>query len=442
MINTAIVLAGGFGTRLQSVVKDLPKPMAEISGKPFLEYLLSYLQKQGIQKLILSVGYKWETVKNYFGDFFGEMKLDYSVEEEPLGTGGAILKAVQSSEEKEFFIFNGDTFFNIDLKEFDSRRRMRDARLSFALKRMKNFDRYGVVKTDASHRVISFEEKKFYEEGDISGGIYILKRELFSGLNLPEKFSFEKDVMEKYCGQIPFSGFSFDDYFIDIGIPEDYARAQTELPNLFTISGKRTTTSRFRPPTSDLSAVAFAKAGMRLPIDKTWTLFLDRDGVINKKIEGDYVRNLDQFEWLDGVQESLVKLSGIFGKVIIVSNQQGIGKGLMTKDDVESIHEHIIKTIAKKGGRVDSIYYAPNLKSDNSSTRKPATGMALQAKKDFPEVDFSKSIMVGDSMSDMEFGKKAGMKTVFISHGKQTEKNELIDFICSDLKDFSKKVAN
>lgn len=424
MINTAIVLAGGFGTRLQAVVKDLPKPMAEISGKPFLGYLLSYLLQQGIRKAILSVGYKWETVKNYFGDFYGELKLDYSIEEEPLGTGGTIFKAVQNSEEKEFFIFNGDTFFNIDLGEFYLKRTMEDVKLSVALKRMKNFDRYGTVKTDASHRIISFEEKKFYGEGDINGGVYILKRELFSGMNLPEKFSFEKDVMEKYYNQIPFSGFAFNDYFIDIGIPEDYMRAQQELPQILS--------KHISHHTAHVTP---------LPIDKTWTLLLDRDGVINKKIDGDYVRSVDQFEWLDGVPRALCTLSGVFGRIIIVSNQQGVGKGLMTMKHVETIHNHIIKTVHDLGGRIDGIYFAPQLKTENSPMRKPGIGMALQAKKEFPEIDFTKAIMVGDSLSDMEFGKKAGMKTVFISHGKHTVKNELIDFVCSDLKDFSKLVA-
>src|SRR5262249_30391100 len=143
--------------------------------------------------------------------------------------------------------------------------------------------------------------------------------------------SFEKDVLEKYCDQIFMTGISFDDYFIDIGIPEDYQRAQTELPELFA--------SHFSPFT----------------FDGAWTLFLDRDGVINKKIEGDYVRDLSQFEWLGGVKESLVKLSRIFGRIIIVSNQQGVGKGLMSMRNVETIHNHIVKTIHDLGGRIDQI---------------------------------------------------------------------------------------
>lgn len=229
MITAAIILAGGFGTRLQSVVKDRPKPMADINGKPFLQHLLDYLILQDINTCILSVGYKWETIQEYFGSSYRSMSLSYVVEETPLGTGGAILKAVQSSEEEEFFVFNGDTFFAIDLALFYQQHHQHTSLLSLALKSMSNFDRYGVVVTDANGRVTSFEEKKFYASGNINGGIYLLKRKIFDQLELPEKFSFEKEVMEKQYANIPFQGVVFDDYFIDIGIPEDYERAKHEL---------------------------------------------------------------------------------------------------------------------------------------------------------------------------------------------------------------------
>ena len=175
-----------------------------------------------------------------------------------------------------------------------------------------------------------------------------------------------------------------------------------------------------------------------LHIDKSWTLFLDRDGVINKKIDGDYVRNSNQFVWLPGVQEALKKLSSVFGRIIIASNQQGIGKGLMTNEQVEVIHDYIRDSISRSGGRIDGVYYAPQLESDHSQFRKPNIGMALQARKDFPNIDFSKSIMAGDSITDMEFGKKAGMTTVYILNGKiGSPDNDLVDFVCNSLLDFS-----
>ncbi len=152
-----------------------------------------------------------------------------------------------------------------------------------------------------------------------------------------------------------------------------------------------------------------------LNIDKSWTLFLDRDGVINKRLEGDYVKTLAEFEFIDGVPEAMKILSNIFGKIVIVTNQQGIGKGLYTENDLNIIHHYLADEIEKHEGRIDKIYFSPHLASANHPTRKPGIGMALDAKKDFPDIDLSRSIMVGDSMSDMQFGRTAGMTTVFIS---------------------------
>lgn len=174
---------------------------------------------------------------------------------------------------------------------------------------------------------------------------------------------------------------------------------------------------------------------MNLPIsseiDKAWTLFLDRDGVVNKRKEGDYIRSVDEFQFLDGVIASLAKLSEIFGLIIIVSNQQGVGKKLMSEEDLQKIHQFLIKNVKAGGGRIDAIYYAPQLVQENSAFRKPNIGMALQAKKDFPQIDFRKSIMVGDSLSDMEFGKKANMITVFLTQNGGNFPNT--DFVLENL---------
>ncbi len=154
---------------------------------------------------------------------------------------------------------------------------------------------------------------------------------------------------------------------------------------------------------------------MQTTFDKSWTLFLDRDGVINKKPPVDYVRNWSEFSFAPGVLEALPKLSGIFSKIVVVTNQQGIGKGLYTPDDLNVIHSNMLKHIQKAGGRIDNIYYCPILAAENPICRKPNTGMAIQAKTDYPEIDFNKSVMVGDSVSDMEFGEKLGMYLVYIA---------------------------
>lgn len=168
-------------------------------------------------------------------------------------------------------------------------------------------------------------------------------------------------------------------------------------------------------------------------IDKSWSLFLDRDGVINRRIPDDYVRSVEQFEWLPGVLESLIRCSNHFGRIIIVTNQQGIGKGLMSEQDLRDIHTHLIQRVHDSGGRIDAIYHCPELAADNPECRKPETGMFKQACKDFPEISASKSLMVGDSPSDMEFGRKAGMKNIAIGDRLNKEAaahhfNTLLDF--------------
>jgi D-glycero-D-manno-heptose 1,7-bisphosphate phosphatase len=180
-----------------------------------------------------------------------------------------------------------------------------------------------------------------------------------------------------------------------------------------------------------------------LKIDKTWSLFLDRDGVINKRIVGGYVQSWEQFEFLPGVPVALKLLAGNFSRILVVSNQQGVGKGLITDKDVKAIHTRMAEEIAKEGGSVDTIYYCPSLEEDNSILRKPNIGMALKARKDYPDINFKRSIMVGDSISDMIFGRRLKMKTVFLSNDIAVIRKgaEFIDFVYEDLLDFANSLT-
>ena len=149
-------------------------------------------------------------------------------------------------------------------------------------------------------------------------------------------------------------------------------------------------------------------------IDKTWTLFIDRDGVINHEKKADYIRNWEEFVFYDGVLEALAILNNLFGVIVMVTNQKGVGKQIMTIQDLNVIHHNMLNAIVENKGRVDKIYYCADLE-DNSPNRKPNPGMAHQAKNDFEEIDFSKSIMVGNKLSDMNFGRNAGIHTVFVA---------------------------
>jgi histidinol-phosphate phosphatase family protein len=181
-----------------------------------------------------------------------------------------------------------------------------------------------------------------------------------------------------------------------------------------------------------------------LNINKTWTLFLDRDGVINLHYPNDYVKRWDEFYFLEGIMDALRSLSEIFRRIIVVTNQQGVGKALMTEDDLKFIHDEMLKEVRKYGGRIHAIYSAIDLvEKDIKQLRKPNTGMAKRAKKDFPEIDFAKSIIVGDNITDMQFGRSCGMITVFVGDIAKIgmEHRGLIDVQCESLPNFANKLA-
>jgi D-glycero-alpha-D-manno-heptose 1-phosphate guanylyltransferase len=229
MIRECIVLAGGLGTRLRSVVADKPKCMAPVNDRPFLYYLLQYLIRQGITHVVLSLGYKSEQVIEWCGQADLPLQFSYAIEAEPLGTGGAILNAVSHLKENECFIVNGDTFFDVSLPAFHNFHQQAHSKLSLALKPMRQFERYGSVQLDKDARINAFLEKKYCEEGLINGGVYLTSRAYMESLQLPAQFSFEKEVLEPQVKNGQLYGFISDTYFIDIGIPADYEQVQTDF---------------------------------------------------------------------------------------------------------------------------------------------------------------------------------------------------------------------
>lgn len=230
-IKECIILAGGLGTRLRSEVSDLPKCMAPVAEKPFLHWVLQYLLAQKISNFVLSVGYMHESIESYIAKEYKDLPVTFSIETEPLGTGGAVKKALQLCTEENVLVINGDTLFEADLQRLYNYHLENKAACTLALKPMENFDRYGVVITDEANTILSFQEKKYTETGLINGGIYILNATAFKQLHLPEKFSFEKDYLEKYTGSHKMIGIPDTGYFIDIGIPEDFKKANRDLKN-------------------------------------------------------------------------------------------------------------------------------------------------------------------------------------------------------------------
>ena len=406
MFSEVVILAGGFGTRLSHVLGNVPKPMAPVYGKPFLTYLLRRLEEAGAKHIILATGYRHEVIEHYFGSRYRSLQISYSHEERPLFTGGAVLQASRMVRGDDFLVLNGDTLFDIDFDALCTFHRTHSSAVSLALREVDDTARYGAVRTDGDS-VVAFQEKDASAgTGVINGGVYAIRRDWLQGLNMPEKFSFEKAVLQAMVGTRCFYGMAFHDYFIDIGVPEDYYRAQREFAGMF-------------------------------PADTN--LFLDRDGVLNRRIEGDYVRCWQQWEWLKGAKETVAVLSRRFVHTFIVSNQQGIGKGLFSMEDADDIHRHVLAEVEAAGGHIHHIYICPDLKDSGSENRKPAIGMALQACADYPGVQLTDSVMIGDSVSDMLFGRQAGMRCIYLTNGELVpeEVRDYTDLVCIDLADAS-----
>ena len=475
-----IVLAGGLGTRLRSVIHEIPKCLAPIAsasisdlaerasgwsvppganekadapsgwsvppgakkrpmppggtdapgvGVPFLCYLLEWLSGYPVEHVVFSVGYLREQVIDFIQSRQWPFSYDFAVEQTPLGTGGGIRLALEKCHGDHVFVVNGDTFYPVDLTVFSF-----DKPITLALKPMKDFDRYGTVVIDNCHsehneesvserpaaeenyfsqgfaknqfspaiatpprkeeslRVLAFHEKQHCAEGLINGGVYAIDRSRLDLSSLPERFSFEKEVLEPGAAIGEVGGVVSDAYFIDIGIPEDYGRAQWALPAWKAV--KRVS-----------SALMEASAD---------TLFLDRDGVLNRHLPGDYVRTPAMWEWMPGVLEEFPRWAARFRRIVLVSNQRGVGKGVMSDEDLSRIHAGMMADILAAGGRLDLALYCTAV-SDDDARRKPNTGMFLEAQQLFPEIDAKSSVMVGDSPSDAAFAQNCGMQFILLS---------------------------
>ncbi len=224
-----IVLAGGLGTRLKGVIGALPKCMAPIAGKPFLHYLFQYLAAQKCTKVILSLGFRHEVVLEWLPQNEWTFEIDWVIESEPLGTGGGIKLALQKAKNNTVIILNGDTMFRVDLKGLIQFHNQSKAATTLALKPMVDFDRYGVVQIDEHQKIVQFEEKKPRKYSTINGGIYVVEKKYFEEKIVANRFSFEQDYLEAFVSNHLFYGWVADDYFIDIGIPSDYEKAQIDF---------------------------------------------------------------------------------------------------------------------------------------------------------------------------------------------------------------------
>lgn len=381
----AIILVGGFGTRLKSIISDTPKPMAKIDGKPFLFYLVSKLHQHKFKKIIFSVHHLKEQIIEYFGNNYFGIEINYAIENEPLGTGGAILNSLKFTNLNEpVFILNGDSFFNIDFNLMMDRHLKRNSNFTISLRSMKKPTRYGLVEFDNDGIVINFKEKsKDVEFGFVNTGIYILNPNILEKFDLPYKFSFENDFMCKYFKKISINTFKTEDYFIDIGIPEDYEKSQIEIPSLI----------------------------------KNKALFLDRDGVINHDFG--YVGKIENFQFTDKIFDLCKKAQDNGRIIIVITNQAGIAKGKYTEEDFLELTKWMENQFLDNKIKISKTYYCPFHKDGiiekykvDSFDRKPNPGMILKALQDF-NIDPNLSIFIGDNDCDEKASSNAKIGRFF-----------------------------
>ncbi|MDO5564625.1 MAG: HAD-IIIA family hydrolase [Eubacteriales bacterium] len=390
-----LILCGGLGTRLRSVVNDKPKSMAEINNKPFLLYQIEYLKKNGFNDFILATGYKSNIIEEYFldGKKFN-INIQYSKEETPLGTAGAIRNALNFiNENEDILIINGDTFFEANINSFIKFHKEKKSQISLLIRYIKNANRYGLITISNDNKVISWDEKKDANEGFINGGIYIINSKLIKEIPLIKK-SLELDIIPSWL-KLGKEIYAKDDpsYFIDIGIPQ--------------------------------SLKDFIKHNS---LAKQKIVFLDRDGTIN--IDKGYTINTNDLIIIPSMKEKMIKWKKDGYKLIVITNQSGVARGLYSKKDVNNFHKYLNEKI---DFLIDGFYYCPYHKDGivkeykkESYNRKPNPGMLLDCMLDLESgfieylgekkkvlpciIDKENSFFVGDKNIDIECANRFGIK--------------------------------
>lgn len=370
------ILAGGLGTRLSHIVKDTPKPMAPVSGIPFLEWQIKWLEKQNFKNIVILAGYMHEKITGYFkdGSSFG-VDISYSIEDDLLGTGGAVIKALRENPCDDFIIINGDTFFNINLKWlFDFYRSSIKSGVCLALKYIDDTRRYGNVEISDDYKVLSLLEKNSQlQDGYINGGIYIGTSDIFYQYEI-KKISFETEIFPLLINSNNLYGVPFGDRFIDIGVPEDYYKADSNMKRWFYEEKQR-------------------------------AVFIDRDGVIVEDVQ--YLSSVNEIKFIPEIYSFLKKVQEKDYMLIVISNQAGVAKRKFTETDLENVNRHIKDTLSEKGIEIRKFYCAlfhedaTDLSyKKNSLLRKPEPGMVLKAVEEF-NLDGIDAVMVGDKDSDI-----------------------------------------
>ncbi|MDP2847924.1 MAG: HAD-IIIA family hydrolase [Humidesulfovibrio sp.] len=382
---TAYILAGGFGTRLRQAVPDRPKALAEILGRPYIYHLLDSLARFGLRRVVLCTGHMAEMLEASLGTTYRGMELLFSREEEPLGTGGALRLAMDRHPSELALCINGDSLTDADLGEYLAWFAQRDEAGALLLVPVEDAARYGSVATAASGRVSGFTEKGQGGAGWISAGIYLLKPSCMADISPGQCASIEHDVFPDLTDRGALCAYRAQARFLDIGTPESYAAAGRFL------LGQETGVCALQP-----------------------AVFLDRDGTVI--VEKNYLHDPAGVELLPGAAEGMRRMSGLGLRLVLVSNQSGVGRGYFGREAVERVHGRLIELLEAEGVRLDGLYVCPHAPDEACGCRKPLPGLIERASHEL-DLDPTLSFVIGDKPCDIDLGLVVNATTFLVTTG-------------------------
>jgi D,D-heptose 1,7-bisphosphate phosphatase len=384
VLRQAVILVGGLGTRLGERTKATPKPMLPIGGRPFLDTLIDEIARYDVfEEILLLASHKADSIEaRYAGTVRGRARLKVSLEQAPLGTAGALLHAAGLLQER-FLLLNGDSFFDFNILDLVSRANA--GLVHMALRADVVGDRFGRVVLEGD-RVSSFIAPGQGATGPVNAGVYVIDRSIIAGIDrLPA--SLEQDLFPVLAANGAMGGTAYRGYFIDIGIPEDFARADAEL------------NERLRRP----------------------AVFFDRDGVLNH--DSGYTFEAHRLQWIDGAMQAVKAVNDAGYFAFVVTNQSGVARGLYQESHVQTLHRWMADEMAAAGAHIDAFEYCPDHPDGTveryrrvSDRRKPAPGMITDLLNRFA-VDAAHSILIGDNATDLEAAHAAGLKGHLFSGG-------------------------
>ena len=413
-----VIMAGGRGTRISELFPDIPKPMIPVCGIPVLEREISSLKEQGFTDIILTVGYKAESIMQHFGDGrkYG-VQIEYFVEKEPLGNAGALFR-IKDKLTEDFLLLNADAMFNVDFNRFVKFHKAHNGLVTLFTHPNNHPYDSGLIVANKEKKVeqwLTKEDKRpKYYQNRVNAGLHVINPEALDLKVTTDKVDLDRQVLKPLCSSGKIYCYDSPEYVKDMGTPERYETVCKDFEN--------------------------GTVEARNLKNKQKAIFLDRDGTINKYVG--FLRNIEQFELLSGVSEAIRKINQSGDLAVVVTNQPVIARGEVTYTELQEIHNKMETILGKDGAYLDGIYFCPHhpdkgFKGEvkelkiNCNCRKPNPGLLLQAASDF-NINLEQSWMIGDGKNDIQAGKNAGCKTVLIGDdefGQDITVYSLLEFV-------------